>query len=114
MKGPGLKKLTRTPQGAHSIAIDRVRLRRAAFEAPYADTFGPGWYAAIVPMLMMLPPPPSRITGATCWLIRSGPSRLTENTLRQYSRVIWLGGIGAGLMPALLTSTSIRPKWPTT
>ena len=68
----------------------------------------------MVPMCTMLPPPPSRITGATCWLIRSGPSRFTEKTFCQYSSVISLTVTGAGLMPALLTSTSMRPKRSTT
>ena len=64
----------------------------------------------MVPMWMMLPPPPSRIIGATHWLMRSGPSKLTEKTLRQYPSVISPTVTGAGLIPALLTSTSMRPK----
>ena len=70
----------------------------------------PPEYAAIVPMFTMLPPPCSRMVGSTHWLVRSGPSRFTENTLRQYSSVMSAGPIRAGLMPALFTSPSMRPK----
>lgn len=61
-------------------------------------------------MLMILPPPCSRMMGATSWPVRSGPSTLTANTLRQNSRVMSAAPIRAGLMPALFTSTSIRPS----
>ena len=64
----------------------------------------------MLPMLMMLPPPLSRMTGATHWLIRSGPSRLTAKILRHRSSVMSLTPAREGLMPALLTSTSMRPN----
>ena len=58
--------------------------------------------AAIVPMLTMLPPPWSRMTGATHWLIRSGPSRLTAKILRQSSSVMsatpMRDGVDAGVV----------------
>ena len=84
MNGPGESTFTRTFHGAHSCAMLLVRFRSAAFDAPYAQTPAPPEYAAIVPMFTMLPPPWSRMIGETHWLMRSGPSRFTENTLRQY------------------------------
>ena len=55
--GPGDSMLTRTFHGAHAWAMLFVRLRRAALDAPYAQMSAPPEYAAIVPMLTMLPPP---------------------------------------------------------
>src|SRR5690242_18296758 len=98
MKGPGDSMFTRIFHCAHPDAIPLVKLSRAAFDEPYAQIAGPPEYAAIVPMLTMLPPPWSFMIGKTHWLIRNGPSRFTEKTLRQYSRVMSSGPIRAGLM----------------
>ena len=57
--------------------------------------FAPPEYAPMVPMCTMLPPPWSRTSGNTHWLARSGPSRFTENTLRQYSSVMSAGPMRA-------------------
>src|SRR5215211_7113621 len=60
-------------------------------------------------MLMMLPPPRSSIERAAIWLRTNTALRLTSMTCRKWSR----GSSSAGYarpMPALLTTTSTRPK----
>ena len=65
-------------------------------------------------MFTMDPPPWSRMMGAVSWLVRRGPSTFTANTFLQYSSVIVEGLKRPGLIPALLTNTSIRPHRSTT
>jgi hypothetical protein len=60
--------------------------------------------------LMIDPPPAAAMRGAASWARRRGPFTLTENSLSKYSLVTSMSPIVAGLMPALLTSTSSRPK----
>src|SRR3954469_25851102 len=107
MNGPGDSTFTRTFHDAHSCAMLIVRLTSAAFEAAYAHTPGPPEYAAIDAMLTMLPPPCSRMIGATHWPIRSGPSTLTLKILRHTDRSMVLTVRRDGVMPALLTTTSM-------
>ena len=71
---------------------------------------GPPMYAPTVITWMMLPPPCFPMRGATSCERRSGPFTFTAWSLSQYSCVICATGIGVGLMPALFTSTSMRPK----
>ena len=66
--------------------------------------------APTVITLMIEPPPFLAMIGATSCARRSGPFTFTACSLSQYSCVICATGVGAGLMPALLTSTSMRPK----
>ena len=60
-------------------------------------------------MLTMAPPPWSRMIGATAWVIRKGPVRLTARTRCHSSSVTSSIGLNTA-MPALLTRASMRPN----
>ena len=51
----------------------------------------------------------SRISRKAAAAIRKAPSRLTETTLRQSSKLMSPASAGAMLAPALLNTTSSRP-----
>ena len=108
-KVPGWTALTRTV-GPKAWAKPIVSASRPAFAAAYGITSGSGYRAATLETLMMLPPSPCAIRVPIAAVRRNGPPRLTSMTLRQSSSETPSMRSYSGDMPALLTSTSTRPK----
>src|SRR6202030_372599 len=78
----------------------------------YADENGRGACAEIEPLLMMRPPRGvwSFMMRKACWLHRNGPVRLVFTTACHCARLRSSKFTGGAPMPALLKSTSSRPK----
>ena len=95
-----------------SSATDLVKPVTACLVAVYGAEKGRGVWAETDPLLMMRPP-----RGSWRFMIRSAsrvqrnmPVRLTSTTLCHCSRERSSSGAGGTLPPALLKSTSKRPK----
>ena len=100
--------LTRIPRGPNSAAAALVSALRPAFAAAYTTVYGTAFNAAFELMLMI--EPPGVMCSAASAVSRSGPLRLTAIVLSNSSDVTSSSDGGTGAMPALLTSTSMRPN----
>src|SRR5580704_1162145 len=89
--------------------MDLARASRAPLDAAYAARFGSPIAAMTDDMMITVPLCCAIIRGITALQVRYVPRTLTSNTRSQVR-----GGVScstpAALMPALATSTSIRPK----
>ena len=107
--GPAMIVLTRTC-GPYAWANPTVRTSSADLAAAYGSSTAVGRMAATLLTLMIDPPLPTAIRGATNAISRNGPLTLTLMTLSKRSSVT-SGRLGySGDIPALLTSTSICPS----
>ena len=101
--------LTRT-FGPNALARPSVRVLSPALAAAYGRYSGSGRIAAIEETLMIAPPSPAAIFVPTSAASRNGPLRLIASTLSK-SASSMASRLGySGDRPALLTSTSTRPK----
>ena len=71
---------------------------------------GDGWTAAMLLTFTTEPPSPAAIRSANSDDNRNGPFRFTASTLSYSSSLTSVSDAYRGDMPALLTSTSARPK----
>src|SRR5665648_42409 len=108
---PGAMAFTRTFAGAHSAARLRVRWCTAALDALYAGCHCGRLTidADIEPTFTIEPPPCSIMCRPKTWLVTQTASRLTSITARQSASVTSTAGLWMHA-PALLISTSARPK----
>src|SRR3984957_17467552 len=106
---PGQMALTRTPRGARSTDMDRVRATTAPLDAQYEAKFAMPTTAATEPWLMIDPLPAATIERAATWEHTKVPLALTAKHRSQSSSV---ASITEPLLltPALLYSTSTRPN----
>src|SRR5665213_352452 len=81
--GPGPMAFTRMLYGAQSTAITRVICTTAALLAQYATLNGEVTSAICDEMLMMTPPPESRIAAAAAWQNKKTAVQLTPKTSSQ-------------------------------
>src|SRR3954469_24542927 len=105
---PGEIALTRTPGDPNSAAHARVKVSIAPFVDAYSAPTGIPNRATQEPRLMIDPDPRAVISGAIAAVKKNGALTLTAYTSSNIAsstvRVVELGKI-----PALLTSTSMRP-----
>src|SRR5258708_9999199 len=95
-----------------SRAMDLVSPVMACLVAVYGAELGRGACAEMDPLLMMRPPAGfcDFIALMASWAHRKDPVRLTATTLLHWSKLRSSIGTPGALMPALLKSTSRRPK----
>src|ERR1700716_1874124 len=110
---PGSMIATRIPNGATSRASSSLAPSSAHFDATYgACAMAPNRPTTDV-TLTMQPVALARIEGSTACVQRTAPQRFTFMTSRNRE-----GGVSSTTplvpMPALLTSTSMRPVWSST
>src|ERR1700684_1791130 len=105
---PGQMALTRTPRGARSTDMDRVRATTAPLDAQYEAKFAMPTTAATEPVLKTGPRPAATIARAATWEHTKVPLALTAKHRSQSSSE---ASITEPLLftPALLYSTSTRP-----
>src|SRR4051794_1724764 len=106
---PGCSEFTRTPDAASSLATDFVIPRTAHLLGAYAVRRGDPIRPATEDMLMIEPPPFATIVGAIVRMPRNTPTWFTSCNRRKSSSVVSASG-AARKIPALLTSTSTRPR----
>ena len=109
--GPGITALTRTV-GPNAWARPIVIALTPAFAAAYGTMSLVGRMAPVLETLMIEPPPAATIRSPTSAARRNGPLRLTPITLSNRSSVTSDSFPYIGEIPALFTSTSMRPKSP--
>ena len=109
MTQPGHTAFTRTPRPPHSTARVRVKPIKPCLLVLYAARSAIPSNPATELKLTMLPEPRRNISLPNSRLIRNGPVRFTARVLFQSARIVSSAGTIV-LMPALLTSTSIRPN----
>jgi hypothetical protein len=113
--GPGLTMLTRTPEGASSMASDREKLLSAAFAAEYSGALTAGMRALREETLTIAPRRSSRC-GSAARTARTALNRLISKAHCQSSSVVDAPDsvVAAGLEPWLgnvrLQISSAKPK----
>src|SRR4051794_1231614 len=108
---PGATPITRTLSRAQSRARVRVSMVRPAFDALYDERPTDGKKAAVLVTLMTTPPaPPLSMASLARHARYQGPVRLRSIVCRQASAEMRSLRAATGSTPALLTSTSRRPK----
>src|SRR4051812_39009323 len=108
---PHATAFTRTPSGVHAAASDRVRLFIPAFAAPYGATIGSARKLAPDEMFTIAPLPWSSI-GFAAARDRNHTLARFRSMISCHSAVDQSSGVLLMLPPALLTSTSTRPRSP--
>jgi hypothetical protein len=108
-KNPGSTIIVPIPNGCTSPARDSIQPSRANFDAAYAEPEGLPIRPAPEEIEITRPDCCLRITGSTARLTVIGPKRLVSICERTCS-VVSSSKKPARKLPALLTSTSKRPK----
>ena len=102
--------LTRTPDGASSIAIERVAVITQPLLALYQVRLGRGLTPAVEAMLRMAPAPARFIIGAARRAVRNTDLTLTASSRSNSASESASIARGGWATPALLTRMSSRPN----
>ena len=108
-KKPGSTSIVRIPNGATSGASDSIQPSTPNFDAAYAVTNSPPTRPAVEEIVTTSPDRCARITGRAARVTLTGPNRVVSICARNSSGLISSKNPALKL-PALLTSTSIRPN----